>query len=423
MPPKTKFFSAIRPTIALVVLIGGAVFLLSPQPTHANSIPLYSFSAGDGANPYAGLVQGNDGNFYGTTLFGGASGYGTVFKITAAGSVTTLYNFSNSDGSAPYAGLVQGSDGNFYGTTAQGGASSYGTVFKITPGGSLTALHSFSYYGDGAVPYAGLVQGNDGNFYGTTFYGGDGGGGTVFKITSGGSLTTLYSFSGNDGSSPRAGLVQGTDGDFYGTTVFGGPSGGGTVFRITSGGSLTTLYSFSAGGHANPEGALVQGGDGNFYGTTDDVGSDTDIGTVFKITPGGSLTTLHSFNYSDGQYPEAALVEGSDGNFYGTTNNGGAFAASWGTVFKITSGGSLTTLYSFSGSDGANPSCALVQGSDGNFYGTTNGGGAGGGGTVFKITVYPANRDQCKDNGWMNFIYPRTFKNQGDCIQFVETGK
>src|SRR5205814_1576421 len=160
----------------------------------------------------------------------------------------------------------------------------------------------------------------------------------------------------------------------------------------------------------------VQGSDSDFYGTTLRGGAGN-IGTVFKMTPGGSLTTLYSFSYSDGAFPYAALVQGNNGDFYGTTSQGGA--SGYGTVFKITSGGSLTTLYSFSGSDGANPFAGLVQGNDGNFYGTTVAGGAYSQGTVFKITVMvgPTNKDQCKNGGWQTFTSPRTFKNQGDCIQ------
>ena len=419
-------------------LLFAAVAIFGVASAQATSIPLYSFNGSDGLNPFAGLVQGRDGNFYGATLRGGTGGMGTVFKITSGGTLNTLHSFSNDgDGEGPFAGLVQGSDGNFYGTTigenVSGGASNSGTVFKITPGGSLTTLYNFSSVGwqqnfansDGAYPYAGLVQGSDGDFYGTTLRGGASGAGTVFKIASGGSLTTLYIFNYTDGAYPYATLVQGRDGNFYGTTFQGGPGASsidpryGTVFKITSGGSLTTLYSFTEGSDGRlPRAGLVQGSDGTFYGTTSSGGG----GTVFKITSGGSLTTLHVFNFvDDGGDPTDVLVQGSDGNFYGTTSEEGP--GQYGTVFKITAGGSLTTLYSFNGSDGGFPYAGLVQGSDGTFYGTTYGGGASGVGTVFKITVYPANKDQCKDNEWMNFIYPRTFNNQGDCIQFVNTGK
>ena len=351
---------------------------------------LHSFSYSDGAYPRAGLVQGSDGNFYGTTASGGTNSDGTVFRITAGGGLTSLYSFSYGDGAYPRAGLVQGSDGNFYGTTASGGTNSDGTVFRITSGGSLTTLHSFSY-SDGAYPYAGLVQGSDGNFYGTTYQGGTSGYGTLFRITSGSSLTTLHSFSYSDGAYPYAGLAQGSDSNFYGTTYQGGTSGYGTVFRITSGGSLTTLHSFSYSDGAYPYAGLAQGSDGNFYGTTSYAGPNG-YGTVFRITPGGGLTTMWSFSgCTDGAYPDAGLVQGSDGNFYGTTVNGGTGGD--GTVFRITTNNNLTTLWQFCSVqdgngdclDGANPSAGLVQGSDGNFYGTTVNGGTGGDGTLFKL--------------------------------------
>jgi len=406
-----------------------AVAIFGVASARANSVPLYSFSGNDGAYPYAGLVQSSDGNFYGTTAGGGANGAGTVFKITSGGSLITLYSFSGSDGTGPRAGLLQGSDGNFYGTTTFGGSSDYGTVFRITSGGTLTTLYSFGG-SDGAYPHSGLVEANAGDFYGTTFAGGDGYG-TVFKITSGGSLTTLHIFSGSDGAYPYAGLAR-AGGHFYGTTYIGPQAGTGylgTVFKITSGGSFTTLHIFDGNGSL-PYGGLVQGSDGDLYGTTSDNDSlgPTIFGTVFKITSGGSFTLLHMFNNSDGGLPSAGLVQGSDGNFYGTTTQGGTSVncgGGCGTVFKMTSGGSLTTLYSFNHSDGAHPFAAVVQGSDGSLYGTTAQGGASGFGTVFKIIPAgepPANKDQCKNNGWMSFTFPRVFNNEGDCIQFVNTG-
>ena len=360
--------------------------------TGSSLTALHSFSYSDGAYPSAGLVQGSDGYLYGTTANGGTDGYGTVFRITSSGSLATLYSFSFSDGAYPKGGLVQGTDGNFYGTTSYAGPSGYGTVFRITAGGTLTTLYSFSY-NDGAYPDAGLVQGIDGNFYGTTSSGGTGGDGTVFQITAGGTLTTLHSFSYSDGAYPNAGLVRGTDGNFYGTTSYAGPSGYGTVFRITAGGTLTTLYSFSYSDGAYPQAGLVQGTDGNFYGTTYQ-GGPSGVGTVFRISPGGGLTTLWSFTgCTDGSYPHAELVQGSDGNFYGTTQLGGPSGD--GAMFRITTNDDLTTLWQFcsvqdgSGDclDGAYPEATLLQGSDGTLYGTTSYGGPSGYGTLFQLIL------------------------------------
>src|ERR1017187_7189918 len=320
-----------------------------------------------------------------------------------AQTLTTLFIFDGTDGATPYAGLVQATNGDLYGTTERGGSgiNDAGTVFRITPGGTLTTLYSFcpqTPCRDGSSPDAGLVQATNGDFYGTTFIGGYGQG-TVFKNTPCGTLTTLYSFCSltncTDGQDPHAGLVQSADGDLYGTTSGGGANGDyGTVFKITPGGTLTTLYSFCSQTNCTdgqfPDGRLVQAANGDLYGTTLGGGANGDYGTVFKVTPSGTLTTLHSFNGTDGSAPLAGLVQATDGDLYGTTDLGGANGSN-GTVFKINPSGTLTTLYSFcsqSGcTDGATPYAGLVQDTNGDFYGTTAYGGLGGGGAVFRLSV------------------------------------
>jgi uncharacterized repeat protein (TIGR03803 family) len=377
-------------TASAVVLLCAATAIASPANTFKT---LVNFDGTNGATPvYTSLVQGRDGDFYGTTLGGGANGAGTVFKITSAGTVTILYSFCSqancADGSGPYAGLVQARDGNFYGTTYQGGASGiFGTVFKITPGGAFTTLHSFNL-ADGAGPFAALVQATSGNFYGTTSGGGPSNDGTVFKISPSGTLTTLHTFDGSDGAQPFAALVQATNGDFYGTTPYGG--GYGTVFRITPSGTLTTLHSFNLTDGSYPNG-LIQATDGNFYGTTYGGGtlnicSGNGCGTVFKITPQGTLTTLHDCDSVDGTNPVAVLDQGSDGNFYGTTYAGGN-RGSWGTVFEVTPSGTLATLHSFGLTDGAQPYGPVAQATSGIFYGTATNGGANNEGTLFSLAV------------------------------------
>jgi uncharacterized repeat protein (TIGR03803 family) len=373
---------------------------------------LHKFDLSDGADPLASLVQGTDGNLYGTTSQGGTNGVGTVFKITPNGLLTTLYNFCPqsgcADGSGPSGQLVQGTDGDFYGTTYAGGAANSGTVFKITLGGALTTLYSFcakTGCADGDNPAAGLIQADDGNLYGTTEYGGTNNlcglmeipCGTVFEITPSGTLTTLHNFDFTDGFAPVASLIQAADGNFYGTTSQGGANGDGTAFKIAPGGALTTLYAFcSEGGSASctdgsfPNAALIQAADGNFYGTTIHGGANND-GTVFEIssTPPYVLTTLHSFDLTDGATPYAGLIQATDGNFYGAALQGGD-ADSDGTIFEITSTSpyTMTTLHSFDVTDGAAPRAPLVQGTNGNLYGTTYfGGNAGDDGTIFSLSI------------------------------------
>lgn len=336
------------------LLSGGTVFTMTPQGVEA---VLYSFcSVGgaqctDGELPVAGVIQASDGNYYGTTEIGG-HGSGTVFKLTAGGVESVLYSFCGfygatscpaGDGGLPEAGLIQGSDGNFYGTTFAGGVNNEGIVFRVTPAGVETVLHSFSYAvngsTDGKNPQGTLIQDSEGNLYGTTEFGGADNLGTVFKITTGGVLTQLYSFvRGNDGEYPKAGVIQAGDGNFYGTTSGGGSTNGGTVFRVSPAGAESVLYSFNQSSLSTdgfePRAPLLQASDGNFYGTTND-GGVNDPGTVFKITPDGVETVLHSFGAgSDGTFPQAGLFQDSEGNFYGTTYGGGAIAS--GTIFKLT---------------------------------------------------------------------------------------
>jgi len=365
---------------------------------------LRSFDGTDGSQVFPGLVQAANGDLYGATADGGANSNkgcvancGTVFKITLAGKLTTLYSFCSesgcSDGAEPQATLVQDTNGNLYGTTFILGADSGGTVFKISPGGKLTTLYSFcskSACGDGSNPGAALVQATNGDLYGTTLFGGSNACscGTVFKIAPSGALTTLHSFDSTDGSGPEAALIQATDGNFYGTTSGGGVHASGTVFKITPAGKLTTLYSFCSQTNcpdgANPIAGLIQATDGNFYGTATQGGANGG-GTVFKITPSGKLTTLHTFDGTDGFNPEATLVLATDENFYGTTCCGGADGD--GTIFKITPSGKLTTLHTFDGTDGEFTAQALVQDSNGKFYGTAPDGGAAGDGTIFSLSV------------------------------------
>ena len=383
-PHPLKSFGKMAALFTMLILVSAVAATNAGAQSFSG---LYTFEGLDGGNPTAPLVQGTDGNLYGTTsTFGTLDGVGTVFKITPAGTLTTIYTFCQAsatclDGSNPVAPVIQAIDGNLYGTTFAGGSGN-GTVFGMTPDGTPTMLHRFNV-SDGANPAAGLVQGIDGNFYGTTSAGGANGYGTVFKISPTGKLTTLYSFNSTDGASPQGGLIQTTDGNFYGTTNAGGANNSGTVFKITPSSLLTTIYSFCSqplcADGSGPVGGLVQGIDSKLYGTTccDGVNGN---GTIFKMTASGTLTTLHSFDWTDGASPLATLIQATDGNLYGTSNNGGYYGP-FGTMFEVTPAGTFTTLYNFcpegnACSDGARPAAGLVQHTNGIFYGTAEYGGS-----------------------------------------------
>lgn len=398
-------------------LSGVALLLAVSLNAHAQTrtlTQLCSFPSNvSGVSQPGSLIQGKDGNLYGSDQRGGLHGSGSVFQVQpgVSNAYTNLYSFGGRDphdvtrgGDYP-SDLTLGSDGNFYGATFEGGPDDLGTIFKITPAGTLTTLYRFgSNPSDGARPSGKLLLGSDGYFYGTTSGGGAHGGGTIFKMAPAGALTVLYSFSDSPAaSSPYAGLVQDAGGNFYGTTNYGGTQSSGTVYKFTPGdGTLTVLHSFTSVNLNNvnqdgtqPESAVVIGKDGNLYGTTYDGGTHGG-GVVYKVTPTGTFTTLHSFSpgTGDGYNPFAALTLGTDGLFYGTTIYGGANDE--GTVFQIRPAGTVTILYSFSTTangginvDGSGPLGTLLQTPNGNFYGTTFAGGVNGYGTAFMLGFVP----------------------------------
>jgi uncharacterized repeat protein (TIGR03803 family) len=364
---------------------------------------LVIFDGANGDGPYYGsLAQGTNGNFYGTTLTGGnvptncSNGFGfdcgTVFEVTPAGTLTTLYTFCSqtncADGFIPYSGLTLGSDGNFYGTTSGGGANfSGGTIYKITPAGQLTTLYSFcaqTNCTDGSSPEATLLEAKNGDFYGTTERGGTHNQGVVYQITAAGTYKVLYSFCAKtnctDGANPLAGLMQASNGWLYGTTSSGGAKGAGTVFGITPAGKFQSVHSFGFVDGSSPVSVLVQASNKAIYGTTLTGGLRND-GTVFQMTAAG-IKTIYNFCVSqvkctDGANPSAGLIQGTNGVLYGTTEQGGANFR--GNVFGITPGGKLKTMYSFCSqtncADGGTPLAGVVQASDGTLYGTTYSGG------------------------------------------------
>jgi uncharacterized repeat protein (TIGR03803 family) len=356
-----------------IVALASALFMLAATVAHAQRFSvLYYFEGQKGGegSPFGAIAQGRDRDLYATAGFGGPNSAGVAFKISPNGELTAL-NHSSGIG-----GLTLGRDGSFYGVS---NGTANGTVFKLSPRGSLTTLHSFTG-ADGATPISAPVQGADRNFYGTTSAGGtskacSGGCGTVYRITPSGTFTTLHSFDSRDGASPYAPLVQGTDGSFYGTTYAGGRNNFGEVFKITTKGALTVLFSFDGVHGQNPFFGLIQGRDGNFYGTTW-YGGTPGPGVVFKITPNGTLTVLHNFTGNgDGANPFGPLVQASDGKLYGTTESANG-REGCGTLFRISLTGVLHTLYTFPGDElmGCEPS-SLVQHTNGILYGDTMEGG------------------------------------------------
>jgi len=361
--------------LGVFAFLAGVLFI---PAAYGQFSALYNFGSktGDPENPEnSGIIaQGRDGNLYSTAPYGGANGWGAVFKITSLGTLTTTYSFDGTSGGRPFGGLTLGTDGNLYGTTFSGGTSNVGTVFKITPSGTPAVLYNFMAGKDGASPYAPPIQAADGNFYGTASGGGLGYG-TIYKISPSGTFTPLYQFDNAHGSAPYAPLVQGTNGNFYGTTLFGGTNDRGVVFKITASGKLTVLYNFDGTHGDEPIGPLVQGTDGNLYGTTY-AGGTLNGGVVFKITPTGSLTVLHDMSAAtDGVEPFAGLVQATDGNFYGVNAGGGT--NNRGTVFEITPKASYSVLHSFDDTTGAAPYVTLLQRTDGLLYGDASCGGTG----------------------------------------------
>jgi uncharacterized repeat protein (TIGR03803 family) len=383
---------------------------------------LFSFAFGGayGGQPQGEMVRDDDGNLYGTTGIGGEADHGTAFRLAPDGELRWSLPFTGDSGRHPLGALVRDRFGYLYGVTSEGGRYGAGTVFKMSSDGMFIWFASFSGP-DGAYPVAGLTESAVGHWYGTTAVGGIGGFGTVFSSSHSGRIKSLYSFTGAaDGAQPMGALVRAQDGSLYGTAMHGGliPAGKprpgeayagyGTVFRLTPSGALTTLYSF--GSVTNAEGTSLDGAypvagltcasDHNFYGTTSRGGLG-DAGTVFKLAPDGSLVWSVSFAITNGLMPSGRLLEGPDGNLYGTTLNGGenvlpGFFGIFGvgTLFRVTPDGVLTTLYSFGAAadsfgaplDGAFPYAGLTRGGEGDFYGTASG-GLFNPGTVFRFSI------------------------------------
>jgi uncharacterized repeat protein (TIGR03803 family) len=401
-----------HPSAALVVGSDGALYgstenggtnnygTLFRLDTNGNSSKLHDFNGIDGANPFAALVVGPDGALYGSTAYLGAdappggNGYGTLFRMETNGNFTKLHDFNGIDGSGP-GSLVVGPDGALYGSTSYGGSSNNGALFRLQTSGRFTKLHDFNGI-DGGNPGS-LVMGPDGALYGFTAGGGTNGNGTLFRVETNGSFTKLHDFNGTDGNEPSAALVVGADGALYGSAEIGGSGwstnggGYGTLFRLETNGAFSKLHDFNWYDGVYPQ-ALMAGPDGALYGSTRGGGTNGGggNGTLFRLETNGAFTELYDFSWYDGMNPQA-LVEGPDGALYGTALYGGILSTYYpgnGTLFRLKTDGTFTKLHDFNGTDGANPSAALVEGPDGALYGSTQNGGtapAGGYGTLFRV--------------------------------------
>jgi len=348
---------------------------------------LFDFNGTDGALPESPnlLAQGRDGNLYGTTLQGGVYGSGVVFVIKPNGIQRVLFSFDyHTGGFLPESGLTLGTDGDFYGTTSEDNVFFQGNVFKITPSGSLTTLYTFTGGTDSGFPHAPPIEGTHGTFYGTTAYGYNP---SIYEITPSGAFTVLGQLPGDSLGS----LIEGSDGNFYGTTTSGGsgsncPGGCGTVFKATPKGIVTTLNNFYGQNGAKPWGGVTQGSDGNLYGTAT-AGGTNKRGVIFKLSPKG-ITILHNFpdpNYGkDGEQPYA-LIQATDGNFYGIAPRGGT--SDFGVIFEITPSGVYSILHNFDGTHGGYASSTLVQHTNGKIYGLTNAGGHSNDGVVYSLDL------------------------------------
>jgi uncharacterized repeat protein (TIGR03803 family) len=387
---------------------------------------LANFDRETGDGPFGSVIQATNGRFYGATVAGGFYRQGNIFEVTSGGELRDLYSFCAkplrgecTDGASSIWAPVLASDGNLYGVTAAGGSNAgdyngdddpgSGTIYKLTLGGKLTTLYTFCPSTpciDGQGP-TGLIQGRDGNFYGTTTTGGRFKEGAIFEVTPQGAFTELYSFCSQanctDGERPVFPPLQGIDGNFYGATGTGGATGAGVVYELTASGTYTVLYNFcNYGDGPCPNGSvptnIVQDAKGNFFGTTEFGGSsqtsdNAGYGIVFKLTGANQFIALQSFNIVTGN-ALGGLMIANDGDLY-TQTIGNEFGANGGTIVEISPAGVATQVYTFGecGPTGYNPVSTLFQGTDGTLYGMTayggNGtfdGGCGGYGTIYSVS-------------------------------------
>ena len=384
---------SLRIGTALVLAAFVVAVVMTAIPAFAQTYTdLHEFNPGAGEPNnlnYTGMSpQGWDGKLYGVSHYGGTSNIGTVFSITLNGTPAIIHSFDGTDGSYPYNGLTLGRDGNFYGVASLGGSANVGTVFKITPAGTYTVLHNFTNGSDGEQPTVPPVQGNDGNFYGTT----SGGTSTFYKVTPSGSFTTLHTFASSEGSQCATGVL-GSDGNFYGGCANAGITGTGTLFKISTAGHVTVLHNVTKASDGQGPNSMIQATDGNFYGAMSGGGANI-AGTIFQLKTNGTYKVLYTFgglSGTDGSTPSAGLTQGRDGSLYGTAALGGNTACNGGNgcgvIFKITTAGAYSVLYTFDSTHGSNPKSNLTLDTDGVFYGNTQHGGAHGAGVFYSLDM------------------------------------
>jgi uncharacterized repeat protein (TIGR03803 family) len=380
--------------VSVVITLGLAVRIQAQTVTY-----LGHFNGVNGNGPSGPVVQAADGNFYGTTVHGGVNAQGNVFRMTPSGKITSIYSFCSKancvDGQYPTTGTVLGKDGNLYGVTYQGGSATFGTIYKLTLNGKITTVYTFTCpelrCADGQYP-TGISLGNDGNFYGTTSGGGASLLGVLFKLTPGGKFTLLHTFCSSvncaDGQIPGFPPLQGTDGNFYGTTNAGGSFGVGVLYKLTLAGAYTVIKNFCEPSATCNTGfyptTVVQAGNRNLFGTTANNGS-FNSGTVFEITSTNKFKVLHTFSFNGGQAPTKGLTLAKDGNYYGVGINDANFdtPAGFGTIFKVTPNGAFSIVHTFNN----NPNGPLYQAADGNLYGVTDGDGSTDFGAVYRFNI------------------------------------
>jgi uncharacterized repeat protein (TIGR03803 family) len=367
--------------------MGARSSLMASSRARATYTVLHQFAGGtnDGAGSGAGVTLDSTGNIYGTTNYGGTNGYGTIFKLATNGAESLLHSFGGTgDGDNPDGAVTIEANGDMIGTTIGGGSTGNGVIWKLAADGTYTVLHAFTS-DEGNFLRGRLVQDKKGNFYGTALFGGTTGDGTVFKYGAGGKLTVLHTFSGPDGDLPEHGVVRDKAGNLYGVTAFGGDSDEGTIYKIAKDGTFTTLHHFSGGS----DGGFLYGGlaidkDGNLYGSADDGGSNG-YGTVFRLAPDGNLTVLYNFTGgTDGRNPEGdMLLKGT--SLYSTTTGGGDTSCQCGVIYEVTAKGKEKVLEAFTATSGNEYSAGLTP-SNGVFYGTTQNGADNDNGVVFSLS-------------------------------------